>query len=191
MLNIVLFGPPGAGKGTQATAIIDKYGLIHCSTGDMLRAAIASGSELGDRVKAIMAAGQLVSDKIVIELIADRIDTHTDANGFIFDGFPRTIPQAEALDELLFSKELSISAMLMLEVPTEELVGRLIKRGKDSGRSDDTESIIRDRIAVYEKQTLPVADFYNDQKKLEKINGLGSIEDIGADVSSVLKRLNQ
>jgi adenylate kinase len=186
MLNLVIFGPPGAGKGTQAEFIIDSYKLIHLSTGDMLRAEMASGSELGERVKSIMAAGELVSDEIVIEMIAKRLDGNPDASGFIFDGFPRTIPQAEALDQLLESKNTNISGMVMLEVEEEELVSRLVKRGQESGRADDNEQTIRNRIGVYNEQTLPVANYYDAQGKLNKVHGMGSIDEIKGRIFSVL-----
>ncbi len=178
MINLVLFGPPGAGKGTQSEFVIAKYGLIHLSTGNMLRAEMAAQSPLGLRVKSIMESGQLVSDEIVIEMIANKLEAHKDAPGFIFDGFPRTVAQAEALDTELAKHDLSITCMISLLVPEEELVERLVKRGLESGRADDTEETIRRRIGVYQNETLPVASYYSEQGKLYEIAGVGSIEEI-------------
>ena len=178
MLNVVLFGPPGAGKGTQSEYLIEKYGLVHLSTGNMLRAEVASGSDIGNYAKSIMDAGLLVPDEVVIKIIDKQIDAHSEAKGFIFDGFPRTIPQAQSLDEMLAEKKTGINYMISLVVSEEELVKRLLKRGQESGRSDDNEESIRIRIEEYLKKTLPVATYYAQQGKLREIEGLGSIEEI-------------
>ena len=179
MLNIVLFGPPGAGKGTQAAKLVDKYSLVHLSTGDIFRANIKGETELGKLAKSYMDKGDLVPDEVTISMLEAEVDKNPQAKGFIFDGFPRTTPQAEALDKFLTSKNTTISIMLALDVPNEELIKRLLERGKDSGRGDDLdESIIANRIKVYNEQTAVVADFYAAQNKFEKINGIGSIEDI-------------
>ena len=189
MLNLVLFGPPGAGKGTQSALLIDQYGLVHLSTGDMLRAERKSGSQLGQRVQAIMDAGQLVSDEIVIELIRLRVEGNPAAKGFIFDGFPRTIPQAEALETLLNDLNTPISRMLSLVVSRQELVARLVKRGEESGRADDTEDTANKRVDVYLSETLPVAEYYRNQHKLSEIDGVGEIDEIFDRISSVLKAI--
>ncbi len=179
MLNIVLFGPPGAGKGTQSEKLIAKYGLVHLSTGDILRSEIARGTALGMEAKQIMDRGDLVSDDIVIGMIESKLDANLNANGFIFDGFPRTQAQAVALDDLLQKKGTAISAMLALEVDNEELVKRLLLRGKDSGRPDDAnEEIIRNRVNEYNNKTLPLKKYYSEQAKFHSINGIGSIESI-------------
>lgn len=178
-LNIVLFGPPGAGKGTQSTFLIERYGLVHLSTGDLLRAEIAAETELGLRAQGIMSRGELVSDDIVIGMIRNKIDAHGDAKGFIFDGFPRTKAQAEALDGLLEPNGNPITMMLALEVPEAELVKRLLGRGATSGRADDKdESVIRNRIREYESKTAPLKDYYTAQGKFKGIDGLGSVEEI-------------
>lgn len=179
MLNIVLFGPPGAGKGTQSQKLIDKYGLVHLSTGDILRSEIARGSALGMEAKQLMDRGDLVGDDIVIGMIESKLDGNPNANGFIFDGFPRTQAQAVALDDLLQKKGTAISAMLALEVDNEELVKRLLLRGKDSGRPDDAnEEIIRNRVNEYNNKTLPLKKYYSEQAKFHSINGIGSIDSI-------------
>lgn len=179
MLNIVLFGPPGAGKGTQSQKLIDKYQLIHLSTGDLLRNEISHGTPLGLEAKKLMDQGLLVPDDVVIGMISNKLDANKDARGFIFDGFPRTVAQAEALDELLISKGDRISCMIALEVNDEELEKRLLLRGKDSGRADDANpEIIRKRIVEYNSKTAPVANYYKQQDKFCSINGIGSIDDI-------------
>lgn len=179
MLNIVLFGPPGAGKGTQSEKLIEKYGLVHLSTGDILRSEIARGTALGMEAKQIMDRGDLVSDEIVIGMIESKLDANPNANGFIFDGFPRTQAQAVALDDLLQKKGTAISAMLALEVDNEELVKRLLLRGKESGRPDDAnEEIIRNRVNEYNNKTLPLKKYYSEQAKFHSINGIGSIDSI-------------
>ncbi|HLG34922.1 MAG TPA: adenylate kinase [Bacteroidia bacterium] len=179
MLNIVLFGPPGAGKGTQSEKLIEKYNLVHLSTGDILRSEIANGTELGMKAKKLMDAGVLVPDDVVIRMIDSKIDTNPSARGFIFDGFPRTIAQADALDKLLSEKKSSISMMLALEVEKDELVRRILHRGENSGRSDDTNlDIINKRIDEYNNKTAPLKEYYSKQNKLHVIMGVGGIEAI-------------
>ncbi len=179
MLNIVLFGPPGAGKGTQAEKLIAKYQLCHLSTGDIFRANIKGETELGKLAKSYMDKGELVPDQVTISMLEAEVDKNPSAKGFIFDGFPRTTPQAKALEAFLSSKGTSISVMLALDVKEEELIKRLLLRGADSGRADDKdESIIANRIKVYNEQTAVVADFYAAEGKFEKINGIGDIEQI-------------
>lgn len=179
MLNIVLFGPPGAGKGTQSEKLIEKYKLVHLSTGDILRSEIAAGTELGMKAKKLMDAGTLVPDEVVIGMINSKLDANKSAKGFIFDGFPRTIKQAEALDKLLSEKKSSINMMLSLEVEKEELIRRLLNRGKDSGRSDDQDvQVIEKRIEEYNNKTAPLKDYYAKQNKLKVIKGVGGIDSI-------------
>jgi len=183
MLNIVLFGPPGAGKGTQSQNLINKYGLVHLSTGDLLRTEIARGTELGVKAKEIMDRGILVSDDIVIGMIENKLDANPSANGFIFDGFPRTKAQAEALDDLLQKKGTAISCMLALEVDEAELTRRLLERGKESGRADDRdEATIKNRINEYNNKTLPLKEYYSAEGKFHSINGIGSVQDIFNDM---------
>lgn len=179
MFNLILFGPPGSGKGTQSEKLIQKYGLIHLSTGDLLRREIADKTKLGLEAKAFMDQGQLVPDSVVIGMIRSAIEQNPEAKGFLFDGFPRTVAQSEALDELLREKNAAISAVLALEVSEEELIGRLLNRGKTSGRSDDVnETIIRARISEYETKTAPVAGHYQQFNKVHRVKGEGSIDEI-------------
>jgi adenylate kinase len=187
MLNIVLYCHPGAGKGTQSQLLIDKYKLIHLSTGDLLRNEIANGTTLGLEAKKIMDEGQLVPDKVVIGMISNKLDESKEANGFIFDGFPRTVAQAEALDALLESRNDSISGMVALIVDEDELEKRLLARGKESGRPDDAnQEIIRKRILEYKSKTTPVANYYEEQGKLQNVKGVGSIEEIADSIDKVV-----
>ena len=179
MLNIVLFGPPGAGKGTQSEKLIARYNLVHLSTGDIFRANIKGATELGILAKSYMDKGQLVPDEVTIRMLESEVNKNPNAKGFIFDGFPRTQAQAEALDNLLKSKSVSITLMLALEVEEEELKKRLLLRGKDSGRPDDQNpEVIQKRIDVYNNETSPVKHFYTSQGKYKGINGIGEIEEI-------------
>lgn len=187
MLNIVLFGPPGAGKGTQSAKLTEKFNLVHLSTGDIFRFNIKNETELGKLAKSYMDKGNLVPDEVTINMLEAEVEKYSDAKGFIFDGFPRTTAQAKALDQFLEKKNTAISLMLALEVGEDELVARLLNRGKDSGRADDTdENIIRNRISVYNEQTAVAADFYNSQGKYHAINGVGSVDDIFNRLCSVI-----
>lgn len=178
MLNIVLFGPPGAGKGTQSERLMKEFGLVHISTGDVFRA-LDPESELGKLAKSYSDKGDLVPDEVTIQILESEVAKHPGAKGVIYDGFPRTTAQAEALDKFLESKGTSVSVMLSLVVPEEELKNRLILRAKDSGRADDADpAIVQNRIDNYNKSTAPVADFYNKQGKLVEIDGVGAIDDI-------------
>jgi len=179
MFNLILFGPPGSGKGTQSERLIARYGLKHLSTGDILRSEIAHQTPLGLAAKSIMDKGQLVPDEVVIEMINSALENNPQAKGFLFDGFPRTTAQAEALDKLLNQKGTQIAVVLALQVGKEELVSRLLNRGKTSGRSDDTnESVIRSRIEEYEKKTAVVAEYYSKFNKVVNIKGEGTIDEI-------------
>lgn len=188
MLNLILFGPPGAGKGTQSAKIIAKYNLIHLSTGDLLRSEIQEGTELGHRAKELMDQGLLVPDEVVIGMIDHKLRDHRDAAGFIFDGFPRTVKQSEALDELLARYDQSISVMVALVVDDEELLARLLNRGKSSGRPDDqNEELINKRIHEYNNKTKPVADYYQGQGKFVSIDGIGNIDSIFEKITEAIE----
>ena len=179
MLNIVLFGPPGAGKGTQSTKLIEKYNLIHLSTGDIFRANIKGETELGKMAKSYMDQGKLVPDSLTIDMLQDEADKHPDAKGYIFDGFPRTNAQAKALDDFLATKNSAITMMLALEVTEDELRTRLAERAKTSGRPDDADpQIIQKRIDVYNAETMPVKGYYEAQNKYRGVQGVGDINDI-------------
>lgn len=190
MTNLVLFGPPGSGKGTQAAFLIEKYGLIHISTGDLFRYEMSHDTPLGQEAKAYMAKGELVPDSVTIGMLRNKVEKHPDAKGFIFDGFPRTIPQAEALDALLISMDTEVAGLLSLEVGDAEIVQRILKRGETSGRADDNdEATVRKRIAVYKSETTPVFDYYAAQGKSHTINGLGTIEEIAGRLSNAVDSL--
>jgi len=189
MLNIVLFGPPGSGKGTQSEKIIGRYGLTHLSTGDILRAELSAKTELGLKAKSIMEKGELVSDDIIIGMIRNRIRAQKGTSGFIFDGFPRTRVQAEALDELLEEQGMKIDVMLGLEVERKELINRLLKRGQEQRRSDDNLETIENRINVYENQTAPVMNYYREQGKYRGVNGMGNIDEIFNRLAAIIDSL--
>ena len=185
MFNLILFGPPGSGKGTQSERLISKYGLKHLSTGDLLRSEIAGLTPLGLAAKSYMDKGQLVPDEVVIEMISSALDNNPQAHGFLFDGFPRTTAQAEALDKLLHQKGTSIVVVLALQVGENELIKRLLNRGLTSGRPDDVnEEIIRNRIGEYEKKTAAVADHYRKYDKVVYIHGEGDVDEIFVSLSN-------
>ena len=187
MLNIVLFGAPGCGKGTQAARLKERYGIRHVSTGEVIRGEIARGTELGRSMESYINRGELAPDSLVIGIIAHYIEEHRDCAGNIFDGFPRTTAQAEAFDEILSRHGLKVDAMVCLEVPEEELVRRILLRGKDSGRADDaSEEVIRNRIATYRAQTAVVADYYAAQGKYASVNGVGTMDEVFDRICSVL-----
>jgi adenylate kinase len=185
-MNIILFGPPAAGKGTQAKRLVEMRGMVQLSTGDMLRAAIASGSPLGQRVAGIMERGELVSDAIVVELIEERLDEAEAAGGAIFDGFPRTVAQAEALDSMLEGRGKKIDVVLRLRVDEEALVRRIAKRFAEEGRADDNPDSFRVRLGAYNAQTSPLLPYYAGQGKLEEVDGMASVTEVAAQIDKAL-----
>jgi adenylate kinase len=189
MFNLILFGPPGSGKGTQSEKIIEKFNLVHLSTGDLLRSQIAQQTALGLEAKKLMDKGQLVPDEVVVGMISTALEENPQAKGFLFDGFPRTAAQAEALDSLLEIRKTPVKVMLALDVSEDELVKRILKRGQSSGRSDDTdETIIAARVAEYKNKTEAVADYYRKSDKVVMVSGEGSIDEIFARLSAEIEK---
>ena len=186
-----MFGPPGSGKGTQSKKIIEKYNLVHLSTGDILRKEMEINSRLGQIAKSHMNKGGLVPDDIILGMVAKEIDANKGTSGIVLDGFPRTVDQAKSLDKILASRNYEVSAMFALDVPKEELVKRLLNRAKEGGRVDDTPEIIEKRIQTYNMTTLKVAEHYLEQGKLHEINGVGEINDIFEDISTIINKLNE
>lgn len=189
MLNIVIFGAPGSGKGTQSAMIVEKFGVNHISTGDVLRNEIKNGTELGKVAKGYIDQGQLLPDALIIDILASVLDGLKDSKGVIFDGFPRTIPQAEALKRMLAERGQQISAMLDLDVPEKELIDRLVKRGQDAGRADDNLETIKKRLVVYNEQTSPLKDYYKSEGLYNHINGVGALDDIFNEIAAVISKL--
>jgi adenylate kinase len=192
MLNIILFGPPYAGKGTQSQNIIEKYGLIHLSTGDLLRAEMKEGTELGKSAQQLINDGLLVPDEVVIGMINNKIKANLSSKGFIFDGFPRTVPQAGALDHLCHENGIKIDAVIGLSVETEELTKRAVLRGQTSNRADDKDpAVISKRIIVYQDETAPVADYYRKKGLYKEVDGMNSIEQVFKDICEVLDSVQE
>ena len=191
MLNIVIFGAPGSGKGTQSEFIVEKYGINHVSTGDVLRGEMKNGTELGKIAKGNMDEGKLLPDDLIVDMLASKLDSFEGSKGVIFDGFPRTIAQAEALKKMLAARGQEVSVMLDLEVPEDELMVRLIKRGQETGRADDNEETIKNRLVVYHSQTAPVIDWYKNDGKYQHIDGVGSMERIFADICTAIDGLKK
>ena len=191
MLNIVIFGAPGSGKGTQSEFIVEKYGINHVSTGDVHRGEMKNGTELGKIAKGYMDEGKLLPDDLIVDMLASKLDSFEGSKGVIFDGFPRTIAQAEALKKMLAARGQEVSVMLDLEVPEDELMVRLIKRGQETGRADDNEETIKNRLVVYHSQTAPVIDWYKNDGKYQHIDGVGSMERIFADICAAIDGLKK
>lgn len=190
MLNLILFGPPGSGKGTQAAKLVEKYELLHISTGDLFRYEMGNNTPLGQLAKSFIVKGELVPDSVTIGMLKNKVDANPGAKGIIFDGFPRTVAQAQALDQLLDEMGSCVSALIALDVTDEEITQRILDRGKTSGRTDDNDpAIIQNRIQVYKNETTPVFDFYAEAGKSLKINGMGSVEEIFARLCSEINAL--
>jgi adenylate kinase len=187
MLNIVIFGAPGSGKGTQSEKIVEKFGINHISTGDVLRAEIKNGTELGKTAKGYIDNGQLIPDELMVSILANVLDSFKTSKGVIFDGFPRTIAQAEALKAMLKERNQTITVMLDLDVPEDELMVRLIERGQDSGRADDNEETIKKRLLVYHNQTAPLKDFYKKEGSYKHIKGIGVLDTIFGDICKAIE----
>lgn len=189
MLNIVLFGAPGCGKGTQSELLEKRFSLRHISTGNIIREQIAAQTELGKQMQACIERGELAPDQLVIDIIDNYVATHTEGNGAIYDGFPRTTAQAEAFDKILEKYGQEVTVMINMEVPEEELVKRILIRGKDSGRADDqSEDIIRNRISIYNAQTAVVADYYREQGKFESVPSMGTIDEVAERIAKVIEK---
>ncbi len=190
MVNFLIFGPPGSGKGTQSVRLAQKFNLVHLSTGDMLRAEITAGTELGKKMSSIMAKGELVPDEVVIEMIAAKIDSAKNTAGFLFDGFPRTVEQTKELEKMLAKRQMKIDLMLVLDVDHDELVNRLILRAEQSGRPDDKDpAVIENRISVYKSKTEPIINYCRERGIYQPVNGMGSIDDIFGRLSGFMTKL--
>jgi len=190
-MRLILFGPPGAGKGTQANNIAEKYVTAHISTGDMLRAAVKNGTELGEMAKSYMDKGELVPDSVVIGIIKDRIKESDAQKGFMLDGFPRTVGQAEALTQMLEGEGVSIDAVISIEVIDSEIIDRILERQKIEGRQDDTEEVVKNRLNVYRSQTEPLKSYYGDMGVLREVDGMGSVEDVFLRIDQVLQGIDE
>ena len=191
-MRLILLGPPGAGKGTQAQKLVDRYGIVQLSTGDMLRAAVAAGTEIGKKAKAVMDAGQLVSDEIVIGIVSDRIDEPDAKNGFVLDGFPRTVPQAEALEKLLAAKAMKLDAVIEFKVDAEKLVDRIVRRAEEAKaagqpvRKDDNPEVFKKRLQEFEALTAALTPFYAERGLLKAVDGMASIDQVAAEIAAAL-----
>jgi len=188
MLNICLFGPPGSGKGTQAAKIIENFGLIHTSTGDLFREEIKNKTELGLQLKSFIDKGELVPDKIVLRELYKTAIKHIDSKGLVFDGFPRTLLQADMLDRLLYIRRIPISLVISIDVSEKELFVRLLNRAKELGRSDDTEEVIANRLEVYKKQTFPLLNYYEKQGKLNRIEGMDTVDNVYKQIDKIISK---